>query len=282
MPLTSYICQTCGVQHAPSEHPPADCAICLDPRQYVGRQGQQWTTLQELRASHHVIFTPDERDERVVVVRTVPEFAIGQNAYILRTPKGNVMWDCQSLIDQGAIDYIQSIGGLKAIVISHPHFYDSCVEWSQALGNIPIYISAADKQWIMRPDPQRIVLWEGDTLSLLDGEVTVVRCGGHFDGSCVLIWHRGNNPCAFSADTVMVAADRHHVSFMWSYPNYVPLSPDAVRGVWIALRSFAFEEIFGIRGDPIREGGRRIVLESAKRYIKFEGYVGDAIEIEVA
>lgn len=130
------------------------------------------------------------------------------------------MWDSQSLIDQAAVDYITSIGGLKAIVrtlhsspiilhrsfilpysssctppipqvISHPHFYDSCIEWSQTLGDVPIYISAQDKEWVMRPDPDHITLWEGDELRLLEGEVTVVRCGGHFDGSCVLIWHRG-------------------------------------------------------------------------------------------
>ena len=41
------ICGTCGVQYAA---PRDDCPICLDERQYVGWDGQHWTTLDELRA----------------------------------------------------------------------------------------------------------------------------------------------------------------------------------------------------------------------------------------
>ena len=46
--MPAYICLTCGVQYAPSERPPERCPICEDERQYVGWQGQQWTTLEEL------------------------------------------------------------------------------------------------------------------------------------------------------------------------------------------------------------------------------------------
>lgn len=42
------ICATCGVQYpAPRE----DCPICLDERQYVGRDGQRWTSLAEHAAA---------------------------------------------------------------------------------------------------------------------------------------------------------------------------------------------------------------------------------------
>ena len=44
------ICATCGVQYpAPRD----DCPICLDERQYVGWDGQRWTTLAELAAAGH-------------------------------------------------------------------------------------------------------------------------------------------------------------------------------------------------------------------------------------
>lgn len=39
-----YICVTCGTQFAPTEEPPANCPICDDDRQYIGFNGQQWTT----------------------------------------------------------------------------------------------------------------------------------------------------------------------------------------------------------------------------------------------
>ena len=48
--MEAYICRTCGVQYAPSEGPPGRCPICEDDRQYVGWNGQQWTTMAELIA----------------------------------------------------------------------------------------------------------------------------------------------------------------------------------------------------------------------------------------
>ena len=52
--MDAFICRTCGVQYAPSEQPPSNCPICEDERQYVGWNGQQWTTLEQLRAEGRV------------------------------------------------------------------------------------------------------------------------------------------------------------------------------------------------------------------------------------
>ena len=49
--MQNYICITCGTQYPASESAPSDCPICLDDRQYINRNGQQWTTLAELRAT---------------------------------------------------------------------------------------------------------------------------------------------------------------------------------------------------------------------------------------
>jgi hypothetical protein len=46
--MSHYICTTCGTQHAESEAPPGRCVICEDERQYVGWQGQLWTTLDDV------------------------------------------------------------------------------------------------------------------------------------------------------------------------------------------------------------------------------------------
>ena len=48
--MTHYICRTCGTQYPASAQPPEHCPICEDERQYVGLKGQQWTTLDALRA----------------------------------------------------------------------------------------------------------------------------------------------------------------------------------------------------------------------------------------
>jgi hypothetical protein len=102
------------------------------------------------------------------------------------------------------------------------------VEWSRAFGGVPVHQHAADRQWVMRPD-KSIAFWDGDTKPLGDS-LTLVRCGGHFDGGTVLHWldGAGGKGALLTGDIIQVVADRKHVSFMYSYPNYVPLSAAVV------------------------------------------------------
>src|SRR5690606_11658126 len=135
-----------------------------------------------------------------------------------------VLWDCIPLLDPALVEMVKGLGGVTAVAISHPHYYTSVVDWSRAFGGVPVYLHAADRRWVMRPDPA-ISFWDGDTKSLGDG-LTLVRCGGHFDGGTVLHWQGGANGqgALLTGDIIQVVADRKHVSFMYSYPNYIPLS----------------------------------------------------------
>src|SRR5699024_129896 len=98
-------------------------------------------------------------------IETTPKVGIGQRAFLVKGPEGNILWDCLSVVDDATIDIIKALGGLDAIAISHPHYYSSMVEWSRAFGDIPIYLHEADRQWVMRPD-DRIHFWTGDSLPL--------------------------------------------------------------------------------------------------------------------
>ncbi|MBV8769958.1 MAG: MBL fold metallo-hydrolase, partial [Hyphomicrobiales bacterium] len=44
--MPAFICVTCGTQFSPTEAPPSLCPICTDDRQFVGWEGQAWTTLE--------------------------------------------------------------------------------------------------------------------------------------------------------------------------------------------------------------------------------------------
>src|SRR6185369_10628909 len=164
--MTNYICATCGVQHAESAAAPGHCPICEDERQYVGQKGQRWTSIPELQKEHHNRI--EQVDENLTGIGTVPGFAIGQRALLVRTPNGNVLWDCGSLIDDATVEAIRTLGGISAIAVSHPHTVGSLVEYSQAFDNAPIFWHADNRQWVMQPDPA-FVFWEGETKQLLDG-----------------------------------------------------------------------------------------------------------------
>ena len=263
--MPHFICTTCGTQYAESAAPPAACAICLDERQYVKATGQQWTTLEQLRRTHRTAIRWEEPG--LIGIGIEPHFSIGQRALLVHTPQGNVLWDCVSLVDPAIVEMIQALGGLKAIAISHPHYYTSMVEWSRALGGAPIYLHAADQQWIQRPDAA-IVAWQGETLSLGEG-LTLIRCGGHFAGGTVLHWQAAaaGQGALLTGDILQVVADRQHVSFMYSYPNFIPLSASAVDHIVQAVAPFRYDRIYGAFWDMvIAQDGPAIVARSAARY----------------
>ena len=121
----------------------------------------------------------------------------------------------------------------------------------------------------MRPDPA-IVFWEGETHALAPG-VTLIRCGGHFPGSTVLHWaaRRGGRGALLTGDTLMVASDRRYVSFMYSFPNYLPLSAASVRRVAAAVEPFAFDRIYGAWWNRVvAADAKAAVARSVERYIQ--------------
>lgn len=265
--MTHYICVTCGVQHGETETPPEHCPICEDERQYLGHKGQRWTTPAELQRGHHN--RVEEVEANLTGIGSAPGFAIGQRALLVRTPNGNVLWDCISLLDEATVEAIGALGGIAAIAVSHPHLAGSIVDWSHAFDQAPIYWHADNRQWVMRPDPA-YVFWEGESESLLEG-ITLVRCGGHFEGSAVLHWARGaeGRGALLTGDTMQVAQDRRYVSFMYSYPNMIPLNKPAIERIVKAVEPYEFDRLFGGWWDyVVMADAKPAVKRSAERYIR--------------
>ncbi|HSS62307.1 MAG TPA: hypothetical protein VLK30_12715 [Candidatus Limnocylindrales bacterium] len=261
--MTGYICATCGVQFSPSARPPERCPVCEDERQYVGWGGQRWTTLEELRAGHH---NKMRDDLGVLGIGTEPTFAIGQRALLVRSPGGNVLWDCITLLDDATADAVRDAGGLRAIAISHPHYYSTMVEWSKTF-DAPVLLHHADRRWVMRPDPC-LELWTGETRSLWDG-MTLIRAGGHFEGGTILHWPAGadGKGALMSGDILQVAQDRRWVSFMYSFPNYIPLAAAEVARIVEATEPFQFDRVYGAWWDRnVASGGKDAVRLSGERY----------------
>jgi len=264
-PMPAFICNTCGTQFTPSDKEPARCPICDEERQFVPPSGQAWTTHEALARRYTNTFR--QHEPGLIGIGTVPAFAIGQRALLLRTAKGNVLWDCISLLDEATIAIVKGLGGLFGIAISHPHYYSSMVEWAHTF-DAPIHLHAADRQWVMRPDPA-INFWDGDTLTLADG-VTLIRAGGHFAGGTVLHWAQGGDGrgALLSGDIVQVIPDRKFVTFMRSYPNMIPLSAPAVERIGALLAPYQYDVIHGAWFDrTIPRDGKQVVARSIARYV---------------
>ena len=264
--MTHYICMTCGTQHPASDAPPERCRICDDERQYVGLGGQRWTTLERLRETHTNRVEPE--GPALFGIGTEPQFAIGQRALLVQAPGGNVLWDCITLFDDRTARWLEALGGVSAIAISHPHYYSTMVEWARAL-DVPVYLHEADRAWVLRPDPH-LTFWRGETRELGDG-LTLLRVGGHFPGSQVLHWRdgAGGRGALLAGDTIQVVQDRRWVSFMQSYPNLIPLPAAEVRRIADVVRPLAFDQLYGgWWGLNVLSDAKAAVLRSAERYVR--------------
>jgi hypothetical protein len=259
--VTTFLCKTCGTQFPESDEPPAECPICLDERQYVPVEGQQWITYDEVRASHHA----DIREEQpqLTGIGMKPSLGIGQRALLVESPAGNLLWDCLPLLDEMA-SFVESRGGLRAIAISHPHYYTTMAEWARRF-ECRVLIHEREREWVQRPDDS-IELWTGDVRELWDG-LTLLRLGGHFAGGQVLHWPAGD--ALLSGDIVQVLPGAEWVSFMYSYPMLIPLPAGQVERIATALEPWEFERIYGAWWDRVvREDGKNVVRRSAERYVR--------------
>jgi glyoxylase-like metal-dependent hydrolase (beta-lactamase superfamily II) len=273
MSSKNWICIHCGLQYAEQGDPPARCLNCSDERESMTHKSPQWTTLAEMSGHYRNVFTP--LGDGVTGICTSPPFGIGPEVFFIQTAAGNVLWDCVACLDQGTLDQIQALGGLSAIVISHPHMFGSVVEWSHSLGKIPVFIHEDNRPWMARPDSV-IRWWSGENMEV-NSALTVIRCGGHFPGSCILHWRdgAGGKGALFTGDGILPVEDRRWVSFMYSYPNLIPVSKRAVEKIVSSVAPLDFDRIYGgpmygsCGGRPIiQTGAKEVVLRSAARYVQ--------------
>jgi glyoxylase-like metal-dependent hydrolase (beta-lactamase superfamily II) len=256
-----WVCTTCGVEHETASDV---CAICADERQWVPREGQQWATLEEL-AAEGMRCEVTVVEDGLLGIGSAPAVGIGQLGKLVCSDAGNVLWDPPGFVDDDAIAAVQERGPVIGIVASHPHMYGAQVEWSHRLGGVPVYVNAADSEWVMRADP---VIQQWSDILQLTPSLSVVRVGGHFPGSAVACWGdgAGGRGVLLVGDTIFPNPDRRTVGFLRSYPNRLPLSAAVVLRMADTLTALRFDRIYGLFTNSIDTDGHAVVQRSAARH----------------
>jgi hypothetical protein len=201
-------------------------------------------------------------------IGTEPAFAIAQRALLVQTRAGNLLWDCITLLDEDTRERVEALGGIDAIAISHPHYYSSQRAWAEAF-DAPVYLHASERPWVMDPH-NGVRFWDGECKELMDG-LTLLRLGGHFQGGQVLHWPggAGGKGALLTGDIVQVAADPRWVSFMYSFPNHIPLPAAEVQRIANVLVDLAFDRIYGAWWPRVvADDAHAVVQRSAERYIQ--------------
>lgn len=261
--MYKFICTTCGTQYPLSSEPPEKCLICNEERQYVNPNGQSWTTLEKMNLDNAYRNEILHEEDGLYSITTKPNFAIGQTAYLVQNKGFNILWDCITFLDDTTLAEVKSLGGLQAIALSHPHYYSAQVEWAEAL-DVPIFIHEDDKHWIVRPS-EHIQFWSGELHQLSEG-LTLHRLGGHFKGGTVLHWENDQG-ILLTGDVIQVVADQKWVSFMYSYPNLIPLPAKKVAEISEKVLKLKFERLYNAFHRIVRENASESVKKSGERYI---------------
>lgn len=264
-------CAGCAVEFAPAGSPPDTCPICLDERQYIPGGVQRWTTSRELEQSGRALEF-SELEPGLTAIR-VPGVGIGQSALLVQTRRGNLLFDVPGLITGHAVEQIRVLGGIAAIVASHPHMYGVQVQYSQAFDNAPVYVAAADARWVQRPAPA-IRHWN-EPFEVLPG-IRLHQIGGHFPGSTVAVWSAGANGkgVLLAGDAVFPVADGN-VTFLRSYPNRIPLSGPVVRRMAAQLAAMDFARLYNNFAASVPARADQVVQFSALRYAQWVEGVHD-------
>lgn len=188
------------------------------------------------------------------------------------------------------------MGGLKAIVISHPHYYSTWADWSRTF-QCPVFAGKPDEVWFERRDtPGADLRFFTETYTPILPEqikgVTAILAGGHFPGSALLHWE----DTLFIADTIFTSPSatepvpgrpgKISFQFFWSIPNRIPLHPDEILMIWRKVKDLDFHTCIGaFRGQDIytmdneKERGtggvKGRLLESCKIYVGAMGWKKD-------
>lgn len=256
--LSKKICNACGTQYNIDEIKDNHCTICDDDRQYIPENGQTWTNHDELLNTRSVQIKCIHSNLYELTI--LPSFAIGQRAFLILSKSGNILWDCIPLLDESTIAFIKSKGGLKAIAISHPHYYSNMLTWASTF-NCPVYIHKKDKEWTPKSDT--INLWIGEKMNLWDG-IKIINIGGHFPGACILyVPFFSENKTVFCGDSLFISRSKRHIAIMYSYPNQIPLPISEIQRIRHLLKKCQFDTLYGAFSFQNLTSNVKIILETS-------------------
>ncbi len=253
------ICTYCGNRVFVEDGESPACRICALRNIPEPKERERYVPPDDLRPSHHTEIHQLEEDIWRLYVR--PDLGIRHYAYFIRRPAGNLLMDMQPLLTPDAEAWVAAQGGLRTIILSHPHYYGAMDEFSTRFG-APIRMHLTDREW--PAGYPKVEYFDAPTLAL-DDETTVHHIPAQFEGGLCLLYRR-HGRILFTGDTLMVSASSGELSAWKSTPRQVPYTWEEFRIIRERIAALEFSQLFAsVRGE-IREEAKERALNFCAAY----------------
>ena len=192
-----------------------------------------------------------------------PTLGIRHFAYFVERPDGNVLMDMQPLLTADLEDWIASKGGLRVIILSHPHYYGAMDEFS-ARFKAPIKIHGTDKEWSV--GYPNVEFFNFEVLKLGE-DLEVHHIPAQFEGGLCLLYKRFGG-VIFTGDTIMVSPSTGELTAWKNTPRQVPYQINEFLVIRERLMALDFNQLYAsVRGE-VRRNAKDLLSAFSRDYIE--------------
>ena len=262
MSLSPLICTYCGNRTFVQGVESPECLSCAN--RYVPEptgDRERFADPDAVRADHRMDIIQLEED--VWRLHVHPVLGIRHYAWFIERPGGNVLMDMQPLLTDDLEAWIASRGGLKTIILSHPHYYGAMDEFS-ARFEASIRMHVTDKSW--PAGYPNVEFFDAETLDL-DDAIRVHHIPAQFEGGLCLLYAR-HGGILFTGDTIMISPSTGELTSWKNTPRRVPYHLEEYRNIRKRIMALKFDQIYAsVRGE-VRSGAKGLADGFTREYLE--------------
>lgn len=251
--LPAYACTNCGFWQK-SFAEPGSCPVCTDFRHVLPEGGWEFLTPEGVDRRERCAW--DEVAPGVWRYSIEPPLGISPSGYVIVRPEGNVGFEGAGWYSDGALDHIESLGGISYLSASHPHTYGAL--WRLVERFEPeVVLHEGDLGWATA----FAVTWPFEGRLEIGSDVEMLHTGGHFDGHSMLCLRSHGIVFAGDAIKLELADERtaDGISTHKAFVRRVPLTFQEARRYRDVFASVEFSRAFTPFEQPENVGKEEVL-----------------------
>lgn len=240
MALTHTACMHCGHWHLYfAGQAPPECLVCSDVRNALPEDGWRFASIEQV--AQRVANRWSEAISGVWGISTQPAFGLGSTGWLITAGQGNIAFEATAYYQPSALEFIDSLGGIRTASCSHPHGMGALWQLQQHFDpQVTVHTDAVKFTKAFR------VTWPADDVHEIAPGLTLHHIGGHYEGHSVL--YDAGRKALFAGDALKIDlrpdGQAAALSCHKAYHYQIPLSHGELRHYRQVFAELPFEHVF--------------------------------------